>query len=83
VVPTESVVGGGTTPGATLPSFAVMLESAAMSADALAARLRHLHPPVIGRIHEASVLLDLRTVDPGLDDAVVAMLQTALDGAAG
>jgi L-seryl-tRNA(Ser) seleniumtransferase len=81
VVPTESVVGGGTTPGATLPSFAVMLEPASMSADAMAARLRQLSPPVIGRVHEGAVLLDLRTVDPGLDDAVVEMLRAALDGA--
>jgi L-seryl-tRNA(Ser) seleniumtransferase len=81
LVPTESVVGGGTTPGATLPSFAVMLQSASMSADVLAAQLRYLHPPVIGRIHDGAVLLDLRTVDPGADDRLVALLRTALDGA--
>jgi L-seryl-tRNA(Ser) seleniumtransferase len=81
VIPTESVVGGGTTPGATLASFAVMLESALMSADVLSERLRHLSPPVIGRIHEGAVLLDLRTVDPAVDEAVVAVLRTAFDGA--
>ena len=80
-VPTESVVGGGTTPGASLASFAVLLKPARMSADALAAQLRHLHPPVIGRIHEDAVLLDLRTVDPGADDFLVVMLRAALDGA--
>jgi L-seryl-tRNA(Ser) seleniumtransferase len=81
VVPTESVVGGGTTPGATLPSFAVMIEPARISADAMAAQLRHLHPPVIGRVHEGAVLLDLRTVDPDLDDAVVEVLRSGLGGA--
>jgi hypothetical protein len=60
-----------------------MLESARMSADVIAAQLRHLHPPVIGRIQDGAVLLDLRTVDPAVDDVVLAMLQTALDGAAG
>lgn len=81
VVPTESVVGGGTTPGATLASFAVMLQVERMTADALSAQLRQLRPPVIGRIHEDALLLDLRTVDPAADDAVVAMLRTAFDGA--
>ncbi|UWZ83733.1 L-seryl-tRNA(Sec) selenium transferase [Occallatibacter riparius] len=81
VVPTDSVVGGGTTPGATMASFAVMLQSPQMSAEALAAQLRHLQPPVIGRIHEDAVLLDLRTVDPAADDALVVMLRATLDGA--
>jgi L-seryl-tRNA(Ser) seleniumtransferase len=78
VIPTESVVGGGTTPGSTLPSFAVVLQPAAVSAEALSAQLRHLTPPVIGRIHEGSVLLDLRTVAPEADDATVQLLQAAL-----
>jgi L-seryl-tRNA(Ser) seleniumtransferase len=82
VIPTESVVGGGTTPGATLPSFAVVLQHASMGAGALAALLRYLHPPVIGRIHEGGVLLDLRTVDPAADEAVIGVLRAAFqDGA--
>jgi L-seryl-tRNA(Ser) seleniumtransferase len=78
VIPTESVVGGGTTPGATLPSFAVVLQPAAVSADVLSAQLRHLAPPVIGRIHEGGVLLDLRTVPTDADDATVQLLRAAL-----
>ncbi len=78
VIPSESVVGGGTTPGATLPSFAVMLQHASRNADSLAALLRDLHPPVIGRIHEGGVLLDLRTVDPAADEATIEILRAAL-----
>jgi L-seryl-tRNA(Ser) seleniumtransferase len=55
----------------------VVLQHASMSADALAALLRGLHPPVIGRIHEGGVLLDLRTVDPAADHATVEILRAA------
>jgi L-seryl-tRNA(Ser) seleniumtransferase len=79
VIPTESVVGGGTTPGATLPSFAVVLQHVSMGADALAALLRDLRPPVIGRIHDSGVLLDQRTVDPAVDEATLEILRAALE----
>jgi L-seryl-tRNA(Ser) seleniumtransferase len=70
VVPTANVVGGGTTPNATLPSFAIGLQAKATSADRLAALLRDLDPPVITRIHEGQVLLDLRTVPEHEDEAL-------------
>ncbi len=62
---TRSAVGGGSLPGQTQPSWAVALP--ADSADALAARLRHADPPVIARIEDDRVLLDLRTVLPEQD----------------
>ncbi|HEY3703719.1 MAG TPA: L-seryl-tRNA(Sec) selenium transferase [Terracidiphilus sp.] len=90
VLPVESVVGGGTTPGATLPSFAVALQPPRSNADALAAKLRALKPPVIGRVHEGAVLLDLRTVPSEADETTVRTIATALasdqsdhDGAGG
>ena len=67
VVPVASVVGGGTTPGATLAGFGVALAAHGLSADALAEWLRKLDPPVIARIHEGRVLLDLRTVPEDAD----------------
>lgn len=67
VVPAASVVGGGTTPGATLPSFAVALQASRVSADHLAALFRSLNPPVITRIQDDLVLLDLRTVPEQMD----------------
>jgi L-seryl-tRNA(Ser) seleniumtransferase len=40
--------------------------------------LRRLDPPVIGRVSEDAVLLDLRTVEPEFDAKLVALLrQTA------
>lgn len=67
VVPVQSVIGGGTTPGATLASFAVALRHASLDATALAATLRQLDPPIVARISEDRVLLDLRTVPADTD----------------
>lgn len=74
VVPTRSIVGGGTTPGASLPSFAVAIEASGIGASQLAARLRLLKPPVIARVHEDRVLLDLRTVPQHDDEPVLRTL---------
>ncbi|MGI4830164.1 MAG: aminotransferase class V-fold PLP-dependent enzyme, partial [Janthinobacterium lividum] len=77
VIPTRSLVGGGTTPGASLPSFALALRHAAMNEDALAALLRSLDPPVMARTHQGRVLLDLRTIPAQEDAAVTTLLQKA------
>src|SRR5579883_3443746 len=65
VVPGESVVGGGSTPGQTLPTWVVRIRSRRESAVALERRLRTLAPPllpVVVRIEDEQVVLDLRTV---------------------
>jgi L-seryl-tRNA(Ser) seleniumtransferase len=58
----ESVVGGGAAPSAILPTRLIALTHADLSADELNARLRANTPPVIARVEEGCVLLDLRTV---------------------
>ncbi len=63
----ESVVGGGAAPSATLPTRLIALTHGDMSADELLARLRKYDPPVIARVDEGRVLLDLRTVFPEQD----------------
>lgn len=65
--PTRSVLGGGTTPDQTLPSWGVWLPGG----EELARRLRSGYPPVIGRIEDDQVVLDLRAVWPA-QDAVLA-----------
>ena len=75
---TESTIGGGSTPGVTLPSRALAVESTGRSPVALSTALRAGIPPVIGRIADNRLLLDLRTVDPQED----ALLATALGDAA-
>jgi len=59
----ESVIGGGAAPGAALPSLLLALRHRRMNAQELAAELRKSEPqPIIARVEEGSVLLDLRTV---------------------
>ena len=57
-------IGSGALPEATLPSAAVTIDAAsdAQLRD-LIARLRNLDIPVIGRVHDGTVWLDLRAVD--------------------
>src|SRR5205823_2991467 len=57
-----SAVGGGSAPGIELPTWLIALRYRACTAEALDARLRALVPPVIARIENDRVLLDLRTV---------------------
>jgi L-seryl-tRNA(Ser) seleniumtransferase len=62
----HSTVGGGALPGQTLPSWGVALGG--RSTDRALAALRRATPPVIGRIEDGRVVLDLRTVEPEHDD---------------
>jgi len=78
VVDGGSVIGGGAAPGATLPTRLLAISTHGLSADELAARLRHADPPVIARVEEGRVLLDLRTVFPEQDAEVEAALRQAL-----
>jgi len=75
VVDTEASVGGGAFPTARIPSAALAL---AGDAAATEARLRAGRPPIVGRIAEGAVLLDLRTVPAAHDTAFGAALVRAL-----
>jgi L-seryl-tRNA(Ser) seleniumtransferase len=60
-----SVVGGGSAPEALLPTTLIGVTSERLGADEIEKRLRRNCPPVIVRIVEDRVVLDLRTVAPG------------------
>jgi L-seryl-tRNA(Ser) seleniumtransferase len=66
----ESLIGGGSAPSAVLPTTLIALTSREMSANDLAARLRRSYPPIIARVEEGRVLLDLRTVFPAQDEVL-------------
>jgi L-seryl-tRNA(Ser) seleniumtransferase len=67
VVDGASAVGGGSEPGVTVPTALVRLAREGWSADHLEQWLRTIDPPVIARIQDDAVVLDLRTVDPADD----------------
>jgi L-seryl-tRNA(Ser) seleniumtransferase len=76
VVDGRSTIGGGTTPGLTLPTRLLALTRRDFSASALEASLRRLDPPIIARIERDRLVLDLRTVFEDEDAALAHGLGT-------
>jgi len=76
VVDGQSTVGGGSLPEETLPTRLVAIRVTAP--QELAQRLRVGSPPVIARIENDALLLDLRTVLPTHEPALRQALQAAL-----
>ena len=62
VIEGSSVIGGGSTPEQSLPTYLIAIECA--DVVALERRLRGGDPPVVARIEDQRLLLDLRTVLP-------------------
>jgi L-seryl-tRNA(Ser) seleniumtransferase len=75
IIAGQSVIGGGAAPSAVLPTRLLAVTAEGRSADELAARLRYSHPPIVARVEEGRVLLDLRTVFPEQDEAVIHALR--------
>jgi L-seryl-tRNA(Ser) seleniumtransferase len=71
-------VGGGSLPGETLPSWAVAAPAGGQP-HRLAEKLRRLDRPIVGRIAEDRLLLDLRTVDPADDGDLIHALTSLSD----
>ena len=70
----NSLIGGGAAPSAVLPTRLLALTCEDLGADELAARMRTAEPPIVARVEEGRVLLDLRTVFPEQDDMIVVTL---------
>jgi L-seryl-tRNA(Ser) seleniumtransferase len=70
--PDTSFLGGGTLPEEGMPSFTVRITVPGVSADELARRFRLAAVPVVARIHDAQVVLDMRTVSPSDHDDILA-----------
>jgi len=77
VVPTKGAVGGGTYPGVELDSWAVELEGP-KGAQALANALREGSPPVVGRLVDDKLRLDVRTLLPGEAEVIAARVIEAV-----
>jgi L-seryl-tRNA(Ser) seleniumtransferase len=77
VVSALSLIGGGTAPSARLDSWAIALSHATVQPQSLLLALRQLNPPIVARIADGRVLLDLRTVEPELDASLPSLLTKA------
>jgi L-seryl-tRNA(Ser) seleniumtransferase len=78
--PGESVIGGGSTPEQRWPTCLISIASARYSAEQLEERLRRAESgtPVIARIENDCLVLDLRTVFPEQELQLAAALGNAL-----
>jgi L-seryl-tRNA(Ser) seleniumtransferase len=80
IISGTSLVGGGSAPTSSLPTFLLAVTAESLSADELAARLRHHQPSIVARVEEGRVLLDLRTVfGPAEEAEIVRALQSLAD----
>jgi L-seryl-tRNA(Ser) seleniumtransferase len=79
VVETSSTIGGGSLPEETQPSRGVALSTT--SAARAVGALRAAAPPVIARIVDDRVVLDLRSVLPEDDDELITSVVMALSAA--
>jgi len=77
-----SAIGGGSGPNTHPPTVLIAITDIRRSTDELAQALRSSHPPVISRIADGRVLLDLRTVEPQEEaDVMSALLELAAKNA--
>jgi L-seryl-tRNA(Ser) seleniumtransferase len=75
VTPSVARSGGGTLPTYEIPSFAVRLGGT--DPEALAEDLRSSDPAVVGRVREGRLWLDVRTLLPGDEEAMIGALRDA------
>jgi len=68
--------GGGSLPAQELATWCVAVKPARLSVDRLAAALRTGTPPVVGRVQQDRLMLDLRSVLPRQDISLVAAFET-------
>jgi L-seryl-tRNA(Ser) seleniumtransferase len=69
----ESVIGGGSTPDQSVPTYLLLLKVA--NAARAEAALRAGKPPVIARVANDRIVIDLRTVAEEEEPALLAALQ--------
>jgi L-seryl-tRNA(Ser) seleniumtransferase len=78
VAPSVARSGGGTLPLHEIPSYAVCLGRDSDDADGLAGKLRSADPPVVGRVGEGRLWLDVRTLLEGDEEAILSTVETSL-----
>ena len=76
VIRTESAVGGGSAPTSSLPTAALAIVKQGLTPNEIADKLRQWNPPIITRIVDDRVLIDLRTVAQSEEKEIEAALST-------
>ena len=77
VAPSIAWSGGGTLPLHEIPSYAVRLESrSGDDTEAMTEKLRSADPPVVGRVGEGKLWLDVRTLLDGDEGAILEAVGT-------
>jgi L-seryl-tRNA(Ser) seleniumtransferase len=72
-VESEAFIGGGSLPHVLIPSIAVAFQTS--YPDELASRLRRGSTPIVARVESDAILLDLRTIAPSEDSAVISVVR--------
>jgi L-seryl-tRNA(Ser) seleniumtransferase len=75
VIPGETMVGGGSLPGGSLPTSLVAIGGGGKIVQSISRKLRLGEVPVIGRVEKDELLLDPRTVLPEEDEIVIKALR--------
>ncbi|MGA8324867.1 MAG: L-seryl-tRNA(Sec) selenium transferase [Candidatus Cybelea sp.] len=70
IIESDAYAGGGALPQSAIASISVAISTD--TPDALATHLRRANPPIVARIDEARVVLDLRTIAPEEDQVLLA-----------
>ncbi len=76
IIETEAFAGGGSLPEESFPSIGIAITDSKV--NQLAKRLRMNDPPIIGRIQDDKLVLDIRTIFPNEDQIVIEALKRAL-----
>ena len=71
IVEDHSMLGGGSLPTQRIPTWCVSFAAAEGSISSLATAMREANPPIFGRVNKDRMLLDMRTVRPSEDIALV------------
>jgi L-seryl-tRNA(Ser) seleniumtransferase len=77
VAPSVARSGGGTLPLYEVPSYAVRLKDEAADVGAIAEKLRSAEPPVVGRVGEERLWLDVRTLLDGDEEEIIRAVETS------
>ena len=72
IVESSSTPGAGSVPGGQIPGPAIAFDQGGLYEELLAG-----HPPIVGRREQGRLLLDLRSVDPADDAALISRLEAA------